>query len=31
MPAKKFTWIILLGKPWCILGYSLFFAYIAKS
>ena len=31
MSAKKFTWIILLGKPWCILGYSLFFAYIAKS
>lgn len=30
MSAKKFTWIILLGKPWCILGYSIFFAYIAK-
>ncbi len=30
MSAKKFTWIILLAKPWCILGYSLFFAYIAK-
>ena len=30
MSAKKFTWIILLAKPWCILGCSLFFAYIAK-
>lgn len=30
MSTKKFTWIILLGKPWCILGYSLFFAYLAK-
>ncbi|MGO5023134.1 TVP38/TMEM64 family protein [Lawsonibacter sp. LCP25S3_G6] len=30
MSTKKFTWIILLGKPWCILGYSLFFAYFAK-
>ncbi len=27
MPVKRFTWIILLGKPWCILAYSLFFAY----
>ncbi len=27
MPAKKFTAIILLAKPWCILFYSLFFAY----
>lgn len=27
MPAKRFTWIILLGKPWCILAYCLFFAY----
>ncbi len=27
MPAKRFTWIILLGKPWCILAYSLFFSY----
>ena len=23
-----FSWIILLGKPWCILFYSLFFAYL---
>ena len=30
MSAKRFTWIIVLGKPWCILGYSLFFAYVAK-
>lgn len=28
MSARKFTWIILLGKPWCILFYSLFFAYL---
>lgn len=28
MPAGKFTWIILLAKPWCILFYSLFFAYL---
>lgn len=27
MPAKRFTWIILLGKPWCILAYCVFFAY----
>lgn len=27
-PAKKFIGIILLGKPWCILFYSLFFAYL---
>ncbi len=27
MPARKFTWIILIAKPWCILFYSLFFAY----
>ncbi len=27
MSAKKFTAIILLAKPWCILFYSLFFAY----
>jgi uncharacterized membrane protein YdjX (TVP38/TMEM64 family) len=23
MSARKFTWIILLGKPWCILFYSI--------
>ena len=28
MPAKKFTWIILLAKSWCILFYSLFFAQL---
>lgn len=28
MSARKFTWIILLAKPWCILFYSLFFAYL---
>ena len=28
MSAKRFTWIILIGKPWCILFYSLFFAYL---
>ncbi len=27
MPSKKFTTIILLGKPWCILFYSIFFSY----
>ena len=26
MSAKKFIWIIILGKPWCILAYSLVFA-----
>lgn len=25
MPTRKFVWIIVLGKPWCILFYSLFF------
>ena len=28
MSARRFTWIILLGKPWCILFYSIFFAYL---
>ena len=28
MPARKFTFIILLAKPWCILFYSLLFAYL---
>lgn len=28
MKAKKFIWIIILGKPWCILAYSLGFALI---
>lgn len=26
MSAKRFTWIIILGKPWCILAYCLIFA-----
>ncbi|MFC2822369.1 MAG: TVP38/TMEM64 family protein [Spirochaetales bacterium] len=26
MSAKKFIWIIILAKPWCILAYSLVFA-----
>ena len=30
MSSRRFTWIILLGKPWCILAYSIFFAYFAK-
>lgn len=28
MNYKKFIWIIILGKPWCILGYSLAFGLI---
>lgn len=28
MKAGKFIWIIILGKPWCILAYSLGFALI---
>ena len=28
MSAKKFIWIIILGKPWCILAYSLGFSLI---
>ena len=27
MSAKKFTAIIIITKPWCILIYSIFFAY----
>lgn len=27
MPTRKFVTIIILGKPWCILFYSIFFAY----
>lgn len=30
MDRKKFVWIILLGKPWCILGYSILFGMIGK-
>lgn len=25
MTLKKFSWIIVIGKPWCILAYCLFF------
>lgn len=28
MTPKKFIWIIILGKPWCLLAYSLGFALI---
>ncbi len=28
MDAKKFIWIIILGKPWCILAYSIIFGMI---
>ncbi|MCR5823980.1 MAG: VTT domain-containing protein [Lachnospiraceae bacterium] len=28
MTARKFIWIIILGKPWCILAYSLGFSLI---
>ena len=28
MSAKKFIWIIIIGKPWCILGYSILFGLI---
>lgn len=28
MNRKRFVWIIILGKPWCILAYSIFFGLI---
>lgn len=28
MDSKKFIWIIILGKPWCILAYSVAFGLI---
>lgn len=28
MSARKFIWIIIIGKPWCILGYSILFGLI---
>lgn len=28
MTARKFIWIIIIGKPWCILAYSLGFSLI---
>lgn len=29
MSTKKFIWIIILGKPWCILAYSLGFSLLS--
>lgn len=31
MNSKKFIWIILLGKPWCILAYSVVFGWIGTG
>ena len=28
MSPRRFTWIIVLGKPWCILVYSIIFAAV---
>lgn len=28
MDSRKFIWIIILGKPWCILAYSIVFGLI---
>ena len=28
MDRRKFIWIIILGKPWCILVYSIIFGMI---
>lgn len=28
MNSKKFIWIIILGKPWCILAYSIVFGLV---
>lgn len=28
MDSKRFIWIIILGKPWCILAYSIIFGLI---
>ncbi len=28
MSSRRFIWIIILGKPWCILAYSLLFGLI---
>ena len=28
MTARRFIWIIILGKPWCILAYSIIFAVV---
>lgn len=30
LSTRKFVWIILLGKPWCILAYSLGFSLIGS-
>ena len=29
MSARRFIWIIVLGKPWCILAYSIVFAVVS--
>lgn len=29
MTLKRFTWIIILGKPWCLLAYSIGFSFIS--
>lgn len=29
MNRRKFIWIIILGKPWCILAYSILFGMLA--
>ncbi len=31
MSAKKFTWIIITAKPWCILLYCIFFGVFALN
>lgn len=31
MDSRKFIWIIILGKPWCILVYSLVFGKIGMQ
>jgi len=28
MSSKRFIWMILVGKPWCILAYCIFFAHL---
>lgn len=30
MSSRKFIWIIIIGKPWCILAYSLIFGNIIQ-
>ena len=31
MRFRRFTWIIVLGKPWCILAYCILFATLAQG